>query len=194
MFKTVVAFWAALCTSAVAADLSVDGGASSKDTADSKSWTGSIVSELRAGWLEHDAGIFSNKKEKGSDGNAELLFTSPDVLSAIWSPRPHLGTSINTAGETSQVYGGLTWTYNFTDRVFSDFSFGPSLNNGALDKRDPERKALGSHILFRESLSAGWRFDGGNSLSIMLDHVSNGGLARYNGGMETIGLRYGYRF
>jgi hypothetical protein len=194
MFKTIVAFLVALCTSAVAADRSLDGSASLKDTADIEGGTGSIISEFRAGWLYHDAGLFSNKKEKGSDGNAELLFTSPDALSAIWSPRPHFGTSINTAGETSQVYGGLTWTYSFTDRAFADFSFGPSLNNGDLDKRDPERKALGSHILFRESLSAGWRLDEIKSLSVMLDHVSNGGLARYNAGMETVGLRYGYRF
>jgi lipid A 3-O-deacylase len=192
MFKTIVVFLAASCTSAIAADL--DAGASMKDTSDTSKWTGSIISELRAGWVENDAGIFSNKKEKGSDVNAEVLFTSPDFLSAIWSPRPHLGTSINTAGQTSQVYGGLTWTYNFTDHVFGDFSFGPSLNNGALDKRDPDRKALGSHILFRESLSVGWRFDAVNSLSIMLDHISNGGLARYNGGMETLGLRYGFHF
>jgi lipid A 3-O-deacylase len=194
MYKIVVVCVVAFCTSAMAADLSVDAGASLKDAADTKGWTSSIISELRAGWLEHDAGIFSNKKEKGSDGNAELLFTSPDLLSGIWSPRPHLGTSINTAGETSQVYAGVTWTYNFTDHVFGDFSFGPSLNNGNLDKRDHDRKALGSHVLFRESLSAGWRFDAVNSLSIMLDHVSNAGLARYNGGMETLGLRYGIGF
>src|SRR5262245_49778404 len=109
MFKTIVAFLLVSSTGAVAADLSVDGSASLKDTPDTQSSTGGVISELRAGWLYHDAGIFSNKKEKGSDGNAELLFTPPDVLSGLWSPRLHLGTSINTAGETSQVYGGLTW-------------------------------------------------------------------------------------
>src|SRR5262245_20550549 len=141
MFKSIAVSLMALCTSAAAADLPADGGASLKDAAGTESWTSTIISELRAGWLYHDAGLFSNKKEKGSDGNAEVLFTSPDALSAIWSPRPHLGTSINTAGETSQVYGGLTWTYNFTGHLFGDFSFGPSLNNGHLDKSDHERKA-----------------------------------------------------
>ena len=79
--------------------------------------------------------------------------------------------------------------------LFFEFSEGPSLNDDtSLDKSNRHHKDLGSHILFRESASLGWRFDPHNSVSVMLDHISNAGLANYNGGMETIGLRYGYRF
>jgi len=193
MFKHVAIFLAAFCVSTSAADPSTGGGPAPIDATDAGVLP-SGISELRAGWLYHDAGIVSNKKEAGSDGNAEVLFTSPGLLAEIWSPRPHIGTSLNTSSETSQVYGGLTWTYDLTESLFGDLSFGPSFNDGRLDKRDHERKALGSHVLFRESLSAGARFDEVNSISLMLDHISNGGLARYNGGMETLGLRYGYRF
>ncbi len=153
-----------------------------------------FVSEVRLGWLDHDAGIFGTHKEGGTDINAEVLFNSPQFLSYLWCPRPHLGTEINTIGDTNKVYAGLTWSYEFTQSLFGEFSFGPALHDGNLDKSDPERKDLGSPVLFRESLSVGWRFDGANSLSIMLDHISNAGLAKYNGGMEDIGLRYGYRF
>ena len=89
----------------------------------------------------------------------------------------------------------VTWSFKLWRSLFFDFSEGGSLNNDThLDKSSPHHKDLGSHLLFRESASLGWVFDDHNSLSIMLDHISNAGLAKYNGGMETIGLRYGYHF
>ncbi len=81
-----------------------------------------------------------------------------------------------------------------TRRFFGEFSFGPSLNDGNLDKSDSHRKDLGSPVLSRESASLGFRFDDVNSVSVMLDHISNAGLAKYNGGIETVGLRFGHRF
>ncbi|MGA7329738.1 MAG: acyloxyacyl hydrolase [Rhodomicrobium sp.] len=153
-----------------------------------------FVSEVRLGWLDHDAGIFSNRKEDGADINAEVLFVAPEFLDVAWSPRPDLGFKLNTSGDTDQIYAGLTWTYSFMDSLFCDFSFGPSVHNGNLNKSDPNLKALGSPVLFREALSVGWRFDPVNSMSVILDHISNAGLARYNGGMEDIGIRYGYHF
>lgn len=192
-------FAIAICTlycvaAAKAADLYVDAAAGLKDPVGSPGWADAWLSELRVGGLYHDAGVFGNHKEGGEDVNAEVLFTSPDILSVIWSPRPHLGTNINDDGYTSQVYGGLTWTYDFTQNLFGEFSEGGSVNDGQLNKTDHHHKALGSPVLFRESLSLGWRFDEHNSLSAMLDHISNAGLARYNGGLDTAGLRYGYRF
>ncbi len=157
-------------------------------------WAEDVVSEARAGLLDHDAGIFSNRKEGGADANAEILFVSPDFLTAAWSPRRDLGIKLNTKDETNQVYGGLTWTYDVTNLLFGDFSFGPDYHDGNLNKSDHQRKALGSPVLFREALSAGLRLDPVNSISLMVDHISNAGLAKYNGGMEDIGIRYGYHF
>jgi lipid A 3-O-deacylase len=178
-----------------AADLYVDTADNLKNPVASAGWVEKYVSELRLGGLYHDPGIFGNRKEKGEDVNAEVLFASPDFLSPLWAPRPHLGTSINTVGYTSQVYGGLTWSFNLWRSLFFDLSEGGSLNNDThLDKSSRHHKDLGSHLLFRESASPGWMFDDHNSLSIMLDHISNAGLAKYNGGMETVGLRYGCHF
>jgi lipid A 3-O-deacylase len=178
-----------------AADLYVQSAGGLKDPANSAAWADGYLSELRLGAMYHDPGIFGTRKEAGEDINAEVLFTSPGFLSYIWAPRPHLGASLNDIGYTSQVYAGLTWDFAVWKSLFFEFSEGPSLNNDtSLDKSNRHHKDLGSHILFRESASLGWRFDPHNSVSVMLDHISNAGLANYNGGMETIGLRYGYRF
>lgn len=163
--------------------------------ADEPAPPGGLLSELRLGFLRHDLGLISATKEPGWDVNLEALFVSPSWLAPIWSPRPHLGASLNIEGLTSQyLYFGLTWGYDFNQNLFGELSLGGSLNNGYLDKSNPERKDLGSHAEFRESLSIGYRITPHSNLSIMLDHISNAGIAKYNGGMETVGLRFGYRF
>ena len=153
-----------------------------------------IVSEIRGGALAHDVGFFGSHKEEGADINAEILFSSPGFLKYIWAPRPHIGATYNLWGQTSQVYTGITWNYNFTKHIFGEFSFGPSLNNGHKDKSQENWKDLGFPILFRESLSLGIQFTRHSDVSIFLDHISNAGFASFNGGMETVGVRYGYRF
>src|SRR5690606_8870475 len=66
------------------------------------------LSEVRGGGLAHDVGVFGRSEEDGVDVNVELLFVSPDFLKPIWAPRPHIGASVSTSGETSQAYFGLT--------------------------------------------------------------------------------------
>ena len=189
-----------LCSTvaAAAADLNAGNTAPSgglKDPVYSPNWVTQYVSEIRVGGMYHDPGIFGNRKEKGWDINAEVLFTSPEFLAPIWAPRPHLGSTTNTSGDTSQVYAGLTWSFTLWRSLFLDLSEGPSFNyHSDTGAREPDHKALGSNVLFREQASLGWRFDDHNSVSVMLDHISNAGIAKYNQGMETIGVRYGYRF
>ena len=52
----------------------------------------------------------------------------------------------------------------------------------------------GCDLLFRESLSLGFRLDRHQSVSIMLSHISNSGLCEHNDGLDNLGIRYGYRF
>ncbi len=144
--------------------------------------------------MYHDAGILGNRKESGADINGEILFSSPRILRIIGAPRPDIGATYNLWGKTSQVYTGITWDYKFLKHYFAEFSFGPSLNNGHLNKSQDNWKDLGSPILFRESLSLGIRFNKHHDVSMYMDHISNAGIAKYNGGMETVGLRYGYCF
>ncbi len=153
-----------------------------------------IVSEVRLGFLVHDQGVASHNKEGGYDGNFEVLFTSPDFLDLIWAPRPHFGGSVNSQGDTSQVYLGLTWEWEFLKGAFFDFSFGGAYHTGEKTTDDRDKKELGCSVLFRESIDLGYRFAGHHGVSLFLDHISNAKLCSENEGLENFGLRYGYTF
>jgi len=155
---------------------------------------GGILSEVRLGLLYHDVGIVSATTEEGADVNFEALFASPDFLEIIFSPRPHLGASINTAGDTSQLYGGLTWGLDLWGGLFVEFAFGGSVHDGELDANRNDKNDLGCRVLFREALELGWRFGGHHSISVMADHISNAGFCVDNDGQDTAGIRYGYKF
>ncbi|MGY8999673.1 MAG: acyloxyacyl hydrolase [Rhodospirillales bacterium] len=155
---------------------------------------GGVLSEMRVGALLHDFGPFSHRKEQGYDGNLELLFTSPGFLAFIRSPRPHIGMSLNSAGDTNQAYLGLTWEWLFFDNYFTNFSLGGGYHDGYKATDILDRKSLGCTILFRESLDVGYRFGGVHSIMAHLDHISNAKLCSTNEGLESVGLRYGYHF
>lgn len=159
------------------------------------------IDEVRVGLLAHDVGIGGHDKESGEDFNLEVLFPTPRLLVALGQPRPHIGASINTNRDTDQYYFGLTWTltvieglFRPQDGLFVALSLGGAAHNGRLGESDPDRKALGSRLLFRESVEIGYRLDRWISVSVMLDHVSNARLADHNEGLTSIGGRLGFRF
>jgi lipid A 3-O-deacylase len=170
----------------------------------------SNLDEVKFGVLAHDAG-FAGGKEGGADINGEFLFRSPvddDTAEHVplwlrWAaqPRVHAGFEANTSGLTSQGYFGLTWTWLLFDNLLYPgdgldfgYSFGPSFNDGLINSQRPDRKRLGSHVLFRESLELGYRFLPGYEVSAFIDHVSNGGLAKQNQSINDAGLRLGVKF
>jgi len=156
---------------------------------------GTGISELRFGALGHDVGLLGQKVEHGNDFNLEVLFHTPSLplFKKIWSPKPHLGFTFNDSDRTSQIYAGLSWTYKIKP-LFLEWSLGLSVHNGGTSHMKGFRKAFGRKGLFRESIQLGYRFRERHSLSLMVDHVSNAGLADSNPGMETFGLRYGFAF
>jgi lipid A 3-O-deacylase len=160
-----------------------------------------IVDEFKIGVLAHDVGLFDHHVETGADVNFEVLFTSPDFLDVIGSPRPHLGGSVNTAGSTDQGYFGLTWgitllrnPFGSSGDIFANGSLGGALQDGYTDTAPPGRKTLGSTALFRESLELGYQATPVVSLSAFLDHMSNANLARHNAGLTDAGARLGFKF
>src|ERR1051325_7662697 len=128
---------------------------------------GKIVEEVKAGVLAHDVGFLGHHVEAGADVNLEMLFTPPDILRVIGSPRPHIGSDINTAGKTSDGYFGLTWgimliqiLFNPGDGIFANGSLGGAIHDGSPltgAVPPPGRKLLGSRILFRESAEIGYQ-------------------------------------
>ena len=177
-----------------------------------KEWKWSnIFSEIRLGALLHDYGPFSRNEEDGFDGNIEMLFLSPKALSFISSPRPHVGISYNSAGDTSYAYGGLYWEWSFWDEWFAGFSLGGMVHDGRLvgDKDGKLKKSLGCRMLFREAVNFGYRFKKHHAIMIHLNHSSNASLCKkntpdgtaegrhnviLNEGLESLGIRYGYMF
>lgn len=153
-----------------------------------------VISEIRVGALSHGIGPFASDEESGIDGNIEFLFNSPDFLEMVWSPRPHIGFSVNSDGDTSQAYLGLSWEWTIWKNLFVGFSLGGSIHDGKLKTNRTDRNELGCRILFRESLELGYRFLGRHSISAMLDHISNANLCDKNEGLDNFGIRYGYLF
>lgn len=167
-------------------------------------------SELKFGVLAHDVD-FLGGKERGVDLNPEIILQSP--FSDAWAaslpwylqwmaqPRPTLGGEINTSGFTDQAYFGGTWTWQLArnvlqpdDGVVLGFFFGPSFNDGDIIGKKPDRKSLGSHVLFREALELGYQITPIYQISGFVDHVSNGGLAKQNESINDVGVRFGVRF
>ena len=75
-----------------------------------------------------------------------------------------------------------------------DITLGGAVHDGELNAEKPDRKQLGSRILFHEYVEAGFRVTPVLSLSVFLDHMSNADLARHNAGMTNVGLRTGFKF
>lgn len=153
-----------------------------------------IISEIRGGVYAHDISFWSFHRENGVDINGEVLFVSPSFLEAVWAPRPHLGATVNTDGNTSHAYGGLTWEYDLPADFFIDANLGLSVHNGHLDTDNDKRKSLGSPVLFRVGGALGYNLTEKWNVSIQYEHMSNAYIANPNEGMDNVGLRIGYRF
>jgi lipid A 3-O-deacylase len=177
----------------------------------SAGWAQNITEgALKLGVLKHDVSFFGGR-ERGIDINPEVIFRSPIpdswaaempwYLRFATQPRPTVGALVNTAGATNQGYFGATWTWLLASNVlmpedgftFGIF-FGPGFNDGRIGPATPTRKALGSHVLFREALELGYRITPQYEISVYVDHVSNAGFARYNQSLNELGGRFGIRF
>ena len=157
-------------------------------------WFG--ISEVRLGVHHHDAGVFGRNKEDGVDVSIEARFArfTGGFWDTIWQPRAHLGVNINSEGDTSSAYAGLTWDWQIWGPVFFSFDLGGAVHDGETSTSELDRKELGSRVLFHEAIEIGYRFQEHHALSLRLDHISNASIADNNEGLDTIGVVYGYSF
>jgi hypothetical protein len=105
------------------------------------------------------------------------------------------------AGATDYGYIGLTWSGRpwrpllaLPEGLFVAGSLGGGIHAGHLTAGPPDRKLLGSRLLFRESVEAGSQLTPQVSLSVMVDHLSNTGLTAHNQGLTNVGARLGVTF
>ena len=80
------------------------------------------------------------------------------------------------------------------DGLFLSLGLGPAFNNGKIATSQPDRKSLGSQVLFHPSVEFGYRFNRRYSVSLYYEHSSNAGLAQENEGLNNVGLRVGLAF
>ncbi len=157
----------------------------------------SLLSEVRFGFSAQDPW----GPERGSGAAAgEVLFakpfTSADLFTSYFIPRPHIGGSVNFNGRTSFAYAGLTWTVDVTPSVFVEGSLGGAVHDGKREVYESfsDRQALGCSPLFRESGSVGVRLSANWNLLATVEHLSNAGACSENRGLTNIGARVGYSF
>lgn len=78
-------------------------------------------------------------EEEGVFLNGEVLFGNPMTpfdnrfVDFLLRPRPHIGGTVTTSGGTNQIYAGLTWDYNLTNRIFLEGTFGGTIHDGNTD-------------------------------------------------------------
>ena len=153
------------------------------------------LSAIRVGLLAHDVSIWSlSRKEGGGDFNTEFIFIWPNYSLSGGKIRSNLGGSLNNRGDTSKIYSGFLWEYISQSGLFFNSGIGIAVHNGELETDNDDKKELGSRILFRIPIEIGLLFSQHHGLSIMFDHVSNAYLAEPNHGLDTLGIRYTYRF
>lgn len=169
-----------------------------------------ILSEARIGVMQENICVLdcdNANKEPGQNISAELLFTSPNVLDLIWSPKPYVMGSLNTQGDTSFGGVGLHWSFGFLDKWAFEPSFGYVIHDGELEspfpQGDPRGDAftedhvlLGSRDLFRTTFSLHYEINEIWGAELIYEHLSHGqvlGEGR-NQGLDNIGVRVSYQF
>ncbi len=167
-------------------------------------------SEIKLGVLQHDP-TWAGGREKGINLNPELIIASPVNDSWVaslpeWTrfafqPRPTVGVEINTADGTNEAYLGATWAWQLVGNVFKPddgiefaFFFGASFNDGKITSHIPDRKSLGSNLLFRENFELGYRISPEYLVSLNFDHLSNAGFGVHNQSINDVGIRFGIGF
>lgn len=165
-----------------------------------------LVEEVRVAIVAHDV---VTPDEDGPQIAVEALFTSPDFLSAIGSPRPYLYGSFSTQGYTNLGAAGLNWTWAPNQGALSfEGALGLSYNDGVVDvvDRAPDdpirirnaetRALLGSHVLFHTRLGVDYALTERWAAGVYYEHFSHGQIlaSGRNQALDEIGVRIGYRF
>ena len=178
-----------------------------------------VISEIKAGLLAHDVpDLWSGFQAEGGgiDLHGEVRFRHVDWLfgdnAFLFSLAPAVGATINTSGKTSKLYFDVMKIQVGRARpgdnqrgLFLSVGLGVAVHDGAVSAKfirqnrrivetTSDHKLLGSRALFHIPIEIGYQFRPHSTLSVYFEHVSNAFTAPENEGLDSIGLRYGYRF
>jgi len=102
-----------------------------------------------------------------------------------------IGPISSSSGNAAFVSMGPVWrTPLVRDRYFAAVGVAPTVFSAS---RHGERN-LGGHFHFTSFVSVGMRLDRSSSLSLRIQHTSNGGIRGTNPGMDMLGLELSYNF
>lgn len=153
-----------------------------------------VLSEFRIGVMKHDVAVRSRSREEGQDINLELHFPPWRLFRHIGSPHPTMGGALNNESQTSQIYGGLTWKWKPLPKTFLNLGLGGAVHDAELKSEDPDTKRFATRALFRYAFVAGYQYSKKYNISLMFDHISNGGTAYPNNSVEKLGVQIGYTY
>lgn len=154
-----------------------------------------FVNEVRGGFYAHD--MFGPAHEDdGLDLTGEVIFDTPSFLAWAFNPRPRLGGTLNTNGDTSLIYfDPFGWTIDIGESpFFLDASIGAAIHDGRIHGSVPGENQYGCRANFHETASLGYRVAPNVSVMASIEHISNAGLCSVNDGLTNIGMRVGYSF
>ncbi|MCX8999873.1 acyloxyacyl hydrolase [Rhizobiaceae bacterium BDR2-2] len=141
-----------------------------------------------------------NSRESGAFPELTAFFDPLGLDEAVgWQqqlarPRIGLGTSVGTSGEATQVFGGLSWQFSITERIFTEAGFGVTWHDGKLE-HNADGPELGCRFLLREHVGAGYRFNAHWSAIAQVAHSSHANLCDGpNDGATRAGIQLGYKF
>ncbi|MBP1851033.1 acyloxyacyl hydrolase [Rhizobium halophytocola] len=156
------------------------------------------VKEIRTGL---SASIQDGRsQETGLFPNITFFFDPFDAMDAttpldlLLHPRVNVGAILSTSGETNLAFGGVDWKIPVTDKLYLDLGFGGAVHDGTLTG-NTDGPNLGCHLLFHESVAAGYRITDRFDLVASVDHSSHAELCDGpNDGVSHAGLAVAYHF
>ena len=148
--------------------------------------------ELGLGLAAHNKGPLASETEDGPDINLSLRRQIRAFGS--WCALAHGGLMINLADGTSYGYAGADFEYSFGRAWRLGLGGGLAVHDGPLTSSSDSQRAYGSRLLLRSEMRLGYQFTERTMLEFVFDHISNGGFkGDRNQGLDTLGLRLGYR-
>ena len=155
-----------------------------------------LLYSVGAGVYAHDIDLdwAHDSEEDGVNYNVELVLQRTSW--ALWGGKfhPNLGVSINDSGDTSFLYAGLLWSYPLAGNITFNSGINLVVHDGETTADIPGSKRLGSRVLFRIPIEIGYDFNQKNGVYLVFEHLSNASIENPNEGMDSLGVRYQYRF
>ena len=151
--------------------------------------------EVFGGVYVHEVGtpLTFAVEEEGADIQLGYRFAKSAALDFIGKPQPYVVASLNTAGDTSFIGGGLSWRID-AGPVYVRPGIGLIVHDGPerrVSARTGKRTDLGSRVLFEPEIAVGVAVSQRLSIEASWVHISHAQLfdAQQNPGIDMMGVR-----